>query len=185
MRPSEMAERRGGAEPLGEAPGAGYGHHVAPPTEAAAARPDPGSLNRQEITRLFLLIRDAYFAFRSVLEGEYANMSLAADERARESLARRCHERGKPAPTARQYEVALLLMHGLSSKEIVQKLYITRDTLNDHFRELLRRTGFADRRELRGWLMCIQEGYGCPTQHVGGQNPAQTGETWSDREGRL
>ncbi|MEU8272000.1 helix-turn-helix transcriptional regulator [Sphaerisporangium sp. NPDC049002] len=81
---------------------------------------------------------------------------LAATTRAW-ALARRCegartpalHNLAAPELTARQLEVAQLAVHGLSNREIADRLVLSIRTVGNHLRAVYERTGFSDRVELR------------------------------------
>ncbi|MEV7967649.1 AAA family ATPase [Sphaerisporangium sp. NPDC088356] len=81
---------------------------------------------------------------------------LAATTRAW-TLARRCEGartpalRGLAAPelTARQLEVAQLAVHGLSNRDIADRLVLSIRTVGNHLRAVYERTGLSDRVELR------------------------------------
>ncbi|GAA3817623.1 LuxR family transcriptional regulator [Sphaerisporangium flaviroseum] len=82
--------------------------------------------------------------------------ALAATTRAW-SLARSCEGartpalRGLAAPelTARQLEIAQLAAHGLSNRDIADRLVLSIRTVGNHLRAVYERTGLSDRIELR------------------------------------
>jgi DNA-binding CsgD family transcriptional regulator len=157
----DKSERRGGADPGSEAPLPGCAECRARPAEPTRARPDRRSPDRDEITRLVLLIRDACFVARSQLTDGPPDATTPATELFAAALRKCCRERDKPPPTARQLEAVQLLALGLSSDDICRRMCVSPHTLNDHFADLCDRAGFADRRELRGWLRGIQGCYLC------------------------
>lgn len=81
---------------------------------------------------------------------------LAAATRAW-GLARRCEgartpalrELAAPGLTARQLEVAQLAAHGLSNRDIADRLVLSIRTVGNHLRAVYERTGLSDRVELR------------------------------------
>ncbi|WP_424531877.1 LuxR C-terminal-related transcriptional regulator [Sphaerisporangium viridialbum] len=82
--------------------------------------------------------------------------ALAATTRAW-TLARRCegartpalHGLSAPELTARQLEIAQLAMHGLSNRDIADRLVLSIRTVGNHLRAVYERTGLSDRAELR------------------------------------
>jgi DNA-binding CsgD family transcriptional regulator len=54
--------------------------------------------------------------------------------------------------TAREYEVALLVAHGLTNRQIAAELFITPKTASAHVEHILAKLGAARRAEIAAWL---------------------------------
>jgi DNA-binding NarL/FixJ family response regulator len=50
--------------------------------------------------------------------------------------------------TSREKEIAALIFQGLSSREIVEALHVSENTVNSHIRHLLAKCGVAGRKKL-------------------------------------
>ena len=63
-------------------------------------------------------------------------------------------ERSAPqfaALSPREREVAALLAHGLSNRQIAQRLVVTERTVGAHIEHILDKTGFASRHQVGVW----------------------------------
>jgi non-specific serine/threonine protein kinase len=53
--------------------------------------------------------------------------------------------------TAREREVAALLAHGLTNRQIAEQLVVTERTVAAHVEHLLNKLGFASRHQVGAW----------------------------------
>ena len=54
--------------------------------------------------------------------------------------------------TEREHEVAALVAHGLSNKDIAARLVISRRTAESHIRHILNKLGFDSRVQIAAWM---------------------------------
>ena len=58
--------------------------------------------------------------------------------------------------TKREGEITKLVLHGLSTAEVSEELYITPNTVRDHFKSIFDKVGVRSRRELVGQVFTQQ-----------------------------
>ena len=59
---------------------------------------------------------------------------------------------GSPSLSRREQEVAQLLAHGLSNREIAERLYLSERTVDNHVHHILAKLGFDSRVQVATWL---------------------------------
>jgi DNA-binding CsgD family transcriptional regulator len=100
-------------------------------------------------------IADDLWAEGSALELEQA-IALGHDDGGSTTPAARLTPRGVDAAsvlTARELQVAALLRHGLTNRQIAEKLVITERTVASHIEHILEKLGFASRHQVGAWVV--------------------------------
>jgi DNA-binding CsgD family transcriptional regulator len=80
---------------------------------------------------------------------EYA---LSAEERQFPQQVARRSGRGSAALTPREEEVAVLVYHGLTNRQIAADLSISEHTVATHIARILKRLGLSSRSRLSAWV---------------------------------
>ncbi len=103
--------------------------------------------------------KSSFVALGDVLSGRYRCVffpeSCTKEEllrQLRQGESRKTAEIVKPL-TPRETEVLRKITEGLSNKEIAKKLGISVETVKEHIRNLLRKTGLADRTQAALWAV--------------------------------
>ncbi len=63
---------------------------------------------------------------------------------------------GKVVMTPREQEISELSAWGLSRKEIADKLFVSEHTVENHFRNIFKKTGCKKLNQLSAWWFCIK-----------------------------
>lgn len=63
---------------------------------------------------------------------------------------------GKAVITPREQEITELSAWGLSRKEIANKLFVSEHTIENHFRNIFKKTGCKKLNQLSAWWFCIK-----------------------------
>jgi predicted ATPase/DNA-binding CsgD family transcriptional regulator len=84
--------------------------------------------------------------------GDVEGQALAGSGRVGHEFSRR-EGRGLEALTTREREVAALLGHGLSNREIGERLVITEGTAALHVKRILGKLGFTSRSQVTAWVV--------------------------------
>jgi DNA-binding NarL/FixJ family response regulator len=78
-------------------------------------------------------------------------LALSSDEPNTRRPATRVPVSGASRLTAREREVAALLAHGLTNRQIAEQLVVTERTIAAHVEHLLNKLGFASRHQVAVW----------------------------------
>jgi DNA-binding CsgD family transcriptional regulator len=62
------------------------------------------------------------------------------------------HHRPTPGLSARESEVATLIVEGLSNREIADKLYISERTAENHVQNIFNKLGYTTRAQIAAWV---------------------------------
>jgi predicted ATPase/DNA-binding SARP family transcriptional activator/DNA-binding CsgD family transcriptional regulator len=89
---------------------------------------------------------------RAMMPEQAIEYALSANESVLPPPAARRSGEGSAALTPREEEVAVLVSHGLTNRQIASELYISEHTVATHIAKILKRLGLSSRSRLSAWV---------------------------------
>jgi len=88
-----------------------------------------------------------------------------------------------PQLTSREREVATLVAHGLSNREVANQLVISRRTAECHVAHILGKLGFTSRAQIAGWVRSWDGSRSCPAPQAAADTDSQR-TSWPPKDQR-
>jgi non-specific serine/threonine protein kinase len=88
--------------------------------------------------------------------------ALSAEPPAAPASGKDVPDRDGSVLTRREAEIAALVAHGLTNRQIAQRLVISEGTAANHVQHILKKLGFDSRAQIAAWA--ARRGLGAPSQ---------------------